>query len=60
VLGPDGASPRHGQGRDLFRNTTASADIAREFQAGGQKKGMDFIDAPVSERQAGARDGQLR
>src|ERR1700724_75762 len=39
--------------------TTPSADIAREFHAEGKKKGIDFVDAPVSGGQAGAENGQL-
>ncbi|HEU5095391.1 MAG TPA: NAD(P)-dependent oxidoreductase, partial [Reyranella sp.] len=38
---------------------TASADIARELHGEGKKKGIDFIDAPVSGGQAGAENGQL-
>src|SRR5260370_26069564 len=48
-----------GRGSIFFDNTTASADIAREFHAEGKKKGIDFIDAPVSGGQAGAENGQL-
>src|SRR5260370_30590028 len=59
VLGPDGAFAGMGRGSIFFDNTTASADIAREFHAEGKKKGIDFIDAPVSGGQAGAENGQL-
>ena len=59
VLGPDGAFAGMGKGAIFFDNTTASADIAREFHAEGKKKGIDFIDAPVSGGQAGAENGQL-
>jgi 3-hydroxyisobutyrate dehydrogenase-like beta-hydroxyacid dehydrogenase len=59
VLGPDGAFAGMGKGTIFFDNTTASADIARELHAEGQKLGIDFIDAPVSGGQAGAENGQL-
>ena len=59
VLGPDGAFAGMAKGAIFFDNTTASADIAREFHAEGKKKGIDFIDAPVSGGQAGAENGQL-
>ena len=59
VLGDNGAFAGMGRGTILFDNTTASADIARELNAEGKKKGIDFIDAPVSGGQAGAENGQL-
>ena len=59
VLGPDGAFAGMAEGTIFFDNTTASADIARELHAEGQKLGIDFIDAPVSGGQAGAENGQL-
>ena len=59
VLGPDGAFAGMGKGTIFFDNTTASADIARELHAEGKKRGIDFIDAPVSGGQAGAENGQL-
>jgi 3-hydroxyisobutyrate dehydrogenase-like beta-hydroxyacid dehydrogenase len=59
VLGPDGAFAGMAKGTIFFDNTTASADIARELHAEGKKKGIDFIDAPVSGGQAGAENGQL-
>jgi 3-hydroxyisobutyrate dehydrogenase-like beta-hydroxyacid dehydrogenase len=59
VLGDNGAFAGMGRGTIFFDNTTASADIARELHADGQKRGIDFIDAPVSGGQAGAESGQL-
>jgi 3-hydroxyisobutyrate dehydrogenase-like beta-hydroxyacid dehydrogenase len=59
VLGDSGAFAGMSQGTILVDNTTASADIAREFHAEGKKHGIDFIDAPVSGGQAGAESGQL-
>jgi 3-hydroxyisobutyrate dehydrogenase-like beta-hydroxyacid dehydrogenase len=59
VLGENGAFAGMAPGAILFDNTTASADIARELHAEGKKRGIDFIDAPVSGGQAGAENGQL-
>src|ERR1044072_8654379 len=59
VLGDNGAFAGMGRGTIFVDNTTASADIARELHAEGKKKGIDFIDAPVSGGQAGAENGQL-
>jgi 3-hydroxyisobutyrate dehydrogenase-like beta-hydroxyacid dehydrogenase len=47
------------KGSIFYDNTTASADIAREFHGLAKKMGFDFIDAPVSGGQAGAENGQL-
>ena len=59
VLGDNGAFACMANGTIFFDNTTASADIARELHAEGKKRGIDFIDAPVSGGQAGAQNGQL-
>jgi 3-hydroxyisobutyrate dehydrogenase-like beta-hydroxyacid dehydrogenase len=59
VLGDNGAFAGMGRGTIFVDNTTASADIARELHAEGKKRGIDFIDAPVSGGQAGAENGQL-
>ncbi|MCA0303604.1 MAG: NAD(P)-dependent oxidoreductase [Proteobacteria bacterium] len=59
VLGDNGAFAGMAKGSIFFDNTTASADIARELHAEGKKRGIDFIDAPVSGGQAGAENGQL-
>jgi 3-hydroxyisobutyrate dehydrogenase len=59
VLGDDGAFAGMAKGAIFVDNTTASADIARELHAEGKKKGIDFVDAPVSGGQAGAENGQL-
>jgi 3-hydroxyisobutyrate dehydrogenase-like beta-hydroxyacid dehydrogenase len=40
-------------------HTTASADIAREIAAAGNKRGVHCLDAPVSGGQAGAENGKL-
>ncbi len=59
VLGPDGAFAGMRKGAILVDNTTASADVARELAAAGEKLGLAFIDAPVSGGQAGAENGAL-
>jgi 3-hydroxyisobutyrate dehydrogenase-like beta-hydroxyacid dehydrogenase len=59
VPGDDGAFAGMSAGTIFVDNTSASADIAREFYALAKKKGVDFIDAPVSGGQAGAESGQL-
>ena len=59
VTGENGAFAGMAPGAILFDNTTASADLARELHAEGKKRGIDFIDAPVSGGQAGAENGQL-
>ncbi|MBK9082641.1 MAG: NAD(P)-dependent oxidoreductase [Rhizobiales bacterium] len=59
VLGPDGAFAGMAKGAILVDNTTASADVARELAAAGEKIGVAFIDAPVSGGQAGAENGAL-
>jgi 3-hydroxyisobutyrate dehydrogenase len=46
-------------GAVLIDNTTASAEVARELAEACQKKGIGFIDAPVSGGQAGAQNGVL-
>lgn len=46
-------------GAILIDNTTASAEVARELDEAARKKGLSFIDAPVSGGQAGAENGVL-
>jgi 3-hydroxyisobutyrate dehydrogenase len=59
TLGPDGAFAAVKKGAVFVDHTTASAGIARELHAEAQKRGFDFIDAPVSGGQAGAENGVL-
>ena len=59
ALGKDGALAGMKQGAVLVDHTTASADAARKVFAEAKKKGVDFIDAPVSGGQAGAENGKL-
>ena len=40
-------------------HTTASANVARELQEDAHKRGMHFVDAPVSGGEQGAKNGQL-
>jgi 3-hydroxyisobutyrate dehydrogenase len=48
-----------GKGSLFVDHTTASAGIARELAAEAEKRGFDFVDAPVSGGQAGAVNGKL-
>ncbi|MEO7742544.1 MAG: NAD(P)-dependent oxidoreductase [Usitatibacter sp.] len=59
ALGNDGALAGMKRGALLVDHTTASADAARKVFAEAKKKGVDFIDAPVSGGQAGAENGKL-
>ena len=57
--GKDGAFDGMAKGSIYVDHTTASANIARELFATAAKKGIHFIDAPVSGGQAGAEGGTL-
>ncbi len=46
-------------GSVFIDHTTTSAKVARELAAEADKRGFQFIDAPVSGGQAGAENGQL-
>jgi 3-hydroxyisobutyrate dehydrogenase-like beta-hydroxyacid dehydrogenase len=59
MLGEAGALAGMRKDAIAFDNTTASAKIARELYAEARKRGLHFIDAPVSGGQAGAVNGQL-
>ena len=52
-------SSRWPKGSIFVDHTTASAKIARELAAEAKKRGIDFLDAPVSGGQAGAENGAL-
>src|SRR5512134_2392476 len=52
-LGPDGALGAMDSDSIAFDDTTASAAIARELHALARKRGVHFVDAPVSGGQAG-------
>jgi 3-hydroxyisobutyrate dehydrogenase len=59
VLGPDGAFAGMKPGAIFIDHTTASANVARELYAEAKKRGLQFVDAPVSGGQAGAQNGML-
>ena len=59
VLGPDGAFAGMRPGAVFVDHTTASASVARALSSEAQKRGLQFIDAPVSGGQAGAVNGVL-
>jgi 3-hydroxyisobutyrate dehydrogenase-like beta-hydroxyacid dehydrogenase len=59
VLGEQGAFSGMKAGAIFVDHTTASANVARELSAEAQKRGLQFVDAPVSGGQAGAQNGML-
>jgi 3-hydroxyisobutyrate dehydrogenase len=59
TLGAQGAFNAIKKGSLFVDHTTASASIARELAAEAEKRGFDFVDAPVSGGQAGAVNGKL-
>lgn len=59
TLGENGAFSSMKAGTIFVDHTTASADVARELHAEAAKRGIAFIDAPVSGGQAGAENGVL-
>ena len=59
VLGAQGALSGMTSGAVFVDHTTASAAVARELHAEAAKRGVAFIDAPVSGGQAGAVNGAL-
>jgi len=59
TLGPDGAFHSMKKDAIFVDHTTASADVARELHAEAKKRGLGFVDAPVSGGQAGAENGVL-
>jgi 3-hydroxyisobutyrate dehydrogenase len=59
ALGPDGAFAGMKTGAIFIDHTTASADVARELYAEAKKRGLQFVDGPVSGGQAGAQNGML-
>lgn len=59
VLGPDGVFAGMAPGAMLWDHTTASAVVARELAEEAEKRGLGFVDAPVSGGEAGAQKGVL-
>lgn len=59
VYGDDGVLAGMAKSGVLVDHTTASANLARELSEACAKRGVGFVDAPVSGGQAGAENGQL-
>lgn len=59
TLGADGALQAMAKGAVHIDHTTASAALAREVAAEAAKRGIAFLDAPVSGGQSGAENGAL-
>ena len=59
MRGNEGAFAGMRSGAVFVDHTTASARVARELAAEAKKRGLQFIDAPVSGGQAGAQNGML-
>ena len=59
VYGPEGAFTGMERGSIFVDHTTASAEAAREVAAEAHKHGFEFLDAPVSGGQDGAKNGVL-
>jgi len=59
TLGADGAFAGMKAGTIFVDHTTASAAVARELAAEAAKKGVKFVDAPVSGGNLGAINGAL-
>jgi 3-hydroxyisobutyrate dehydrogenase len=59
TVGANGAFEGMAAGSIYVDHTTASANMARELFTAAAKKGLHFIDAPVSGGQAGAENGTL-
>jgi 3-hydroxyisobutyrate dehydrogenase len=59
VLGEHGAFAGMQPGAVFVDHTTASAEVARELSTQAQRRGLHFIDAPVSGGNLGAINGTL-
>jgi 3-hydroxyisobutyrate dehydrogenase len=59
LLGDSGALNSMKQGSLLVDHTTCSAKVTKELASYADKRGIGFMDAPVSGGQAGAESGQL-
>jgi 3-hydroxyisobutyrate dehydrogenase-like beta-hydroxyacid dehydrogenase len=59
TLGDTGLIAGMSAGSVYIDNTTASAVVARELAEAAEKRGVGFLDAPVSGGQAGAENGTL-
>ena len=58
-LGDTGAFAAMRRGATFVDHTTVSAAVTRVLAAEAERKGVGFVDAPVSGGQAGAENGQL-
>jgi len=59
LLGDAGVLAGIPAGGVIVDHTTASARVAREVYDAARRRGVDFLDAPLSGGQAGAESGQL-
>ena len=59
TLGDDGALAGMRARAIFVDHTTASATLAQELGGEAKRRGLGFVDAPVSGGQAGAQNGQL-
>ncbi len=59
LLGPDGALPALKRGACFVDHTSTSARTARQLAEEATRRGIDFLDAPVSGGEAGAIEGAL-
>ena len=59
ALGTNGAYQSMDKGSLFVDHTTASAQLAQELESEARKRGIQFLDAPVSGGQAGAENGAL-
>ncbi len=59
ATGDEGALSSMAPGTLLVDHTTASAEVAREVHSAAAKRGVGFVDAPISGGQAGAENGLL-
>ena len=57
--GPDGAFEGMHSGSLFVDHTTVSASVTRDLAAQAAKRGIGYVDAPVSGGQAGAENGAL-
>ncbi|MDD9969752.1 MAG: NAD(P)-dependent oxidoreductase [Myxococcales bacterium] len=59
TCGPSGALAAMDEGAVLIDHTTASADLARRLGHACARAGVEFVDAPVSGGELGAKGGKL-
>ncbi len=59
TVGAEGAFHAMKRGAVFIDHTTTSATVARELHGEAKKRGLGFVDAPVSGGQAGAENGVL-